>query len=234
MRLPLLLLAACATTTSAEPHGDEGPIVLELFTSQGCSSCPPAEAYLNRLAHAGQLGGRPIAPLQFHVDYWNNLGWADPYSSSAWTDRQSAYAHALGDDQVYTPELVIAGGAGVVGSQVSRVERAVAAAPKLALLTASATWDKTRVAITATAPAGADVWVAIYEDGTKTKVVRGENQGETLASDRVVRELRKIASAGATSTQTIQLDGTWAPGGAVVFAQRGDRRIVASRLLAIR
>jgi hypothetical protein len=230
MRLPLLLLAACATTTSAEPRGDEGPVVLELFTSQGCSSCPPAEAYLNKLAHAGQLGGRPIAALQFHVDYWNSLGWADPYSSSAWTDRQSAYAHALGDDRVYTPELVVAGGAGMVGSQVSRVERAVAAAPKLALLTASATWDKKQVSITATAIDGAELWVAIYEDGTKTKVTRGENGGEMLPADRVVRELRRITSGSVA----IPLDGTWTAGGAVVFAQRADRRIVASRLLVAR
>ena len=230
MRLPFLLLAACATTTSAEPRSDEGPIVLELFTSQGCSSCPSAEAYLNRLAHAGQLGGRPIAPLQFHVDYWNGLGWADPYSSSVWTDRQSAYAHALGDSQVYTPELVVAGGAGMVGSQVSRVERAVAAAPKLALLPATASWAKNQVTITATPVDGAELWVAIYQDGTKTKVTRGENEGETLAADRVVRELRRITSG----PLTIPLDGTWMPGGAVVFAQRADRRIVASRLLVAR
>jgi hypothetical protein len=234
MRLPLLLLAACATATSAEPRADEGPVVIELFTSQGCSSCPSADAYINKLAHTGQLGGRTLAPLTFHVDYWNGLGWADPFSSPAWTERQQQYAHSLGDASVYTPELVVAGGAGMVGSQVSRVERAVAAAPKQAHVVANAAWDGKKVTITATAPDGADVWVAIWEDGTHTKVLRGENQGETLASDRVVRELRRVAVAGKDGSVTVALDGSWTPGGAVAFAQRGDRRIVGAKLLAAR
>ncbi len=231
MRLPLLFLAACATT-SAEPRTDDGPIVLELFTSQGCSSCPPAEAYANKLARAGQLGGRAVVPLQFHVDYWNSLGWADPFSSPAWTDRQQAYARALGDDRVYTPELVVAGGASMVGSQVSRVERAVAAAPRQMSIAANATWARDQVTVNATAPEGADVWVAIWQDATSTKVARGENEGETLPADRVVRELRKIASAGHTATVTIALGSGWPAGGAVAFAQRpGDRRIIGARML---
>jgi hypothetical protein len=233
MRLPLLFLAACATT-SAEPRTDEGPIVIELFTSQGCSSCPPADAYINKLAHAGQLGGRALAPLTFHVDYWNDLGWADPYSSPVWTERQQGYARSLGDDRVYTPELVVAGGAGMVGSQVSRVERAVAAAPRQAQLAADARWQAAQVIVSATAPDDADVFVAIWQDGTHTKVLRGENQGETLPSDRVVRKLERVAAAGKRGEVTITLDGAWKPGGAVAFAQRGDRRIVGAKLLPIR
>jgi len=135
---------------------------------------------------------------------------------------------------VYTPELVVAGGAGMVGSQVSRVERAIAAAPKQTQVQASATWDGKKVTIQATAPDGADVWVAIWEDGTRTKVLRGENQGETLASERVVRKLERVATAGKAGSVTLALEGAWTPGGAVVFAQRGDRRIVGAKLLAIR
>jgi hypothetical protein len=229
MRIALLSLLACA----APAHADEGPIVIELFTSQGCSSCPSADAYVGKLAHAGSLGGRPLAPLTFHVDYWNELGWADPFSSPEWTARQQAYARALGDSSVYTPELVVAGGAGMVGSQVSKVERAVAAAPKQLLVAASATWEPNKVTITATAPDGADAWVAIYQQPTTTKVTRGENSGETLASERVVRELRRIAPAGKTATVAIALDGSWKPGGAVVLAQRGDRHIIGARLLPV-
>jgi hypothetical protein len=234
MRLPFLFLAACATATSAEPRSDEGPVVIELFTSQGCSSCPPADAYINQLAKAGQLGGRALAPLTFHVDYWNDLGWADPFSTPAWTDRQQAYARSLGDAQVYTPELVVAGGAGMVGSQVSKVERAIAAAPKQTRVVASAAWQPKQVTVTATAPDGADVWVAIWQDGTRTKVLRGENQGETLPSERVVRELRRVAAPGKDGSVTIALDGSWIAGGAVAFAQRGDRKIVGATLLGRR
>jgi hypothetical protein len=229
MRLALLSLLACTTTV----HADEGPVVIELFTSQGCSSCPSADAYVNKLAKDGKLGGRQLAPLVFHVDYWNDLGWPDPFSSPAWTERQHAYARSLGDRSVYTPELVVAGGAGMVGSQVSSVERAVAAAPNQKLVAASATWEPKQVTITATAPDGAEAWVAIYQDGTKTKVTRGENSGETLAGDRVVRELRRIAPPGKTATVTIALDGSWVPGGAVVLAQRGDRHIIGARLLPV-
>src|SRR5262249_40010174 len=122
MRAPALLigLIACSSAES-EPRpastGPEGPLVLELFTSQGCSSCPPADRLLARCAKAGEHAGRALAPLSFHVDYWNDLGWADPFSLPAWTARQQAYSRALGDDRVYTPELVVGGATGLVGSQ---------------------------------------------------------------------------------------------------------------------
>jgi hypothetical protein len=227
--LALPVLAACATA-SGEAR-DDGPLVIELFTSQGCSSCPPADALLGKLARAGSLGGRPLAPLAFHVDYWNDLGWADPFSLPAWTERQQAYARSLGDDRVYTPELVVAGAAGMVGSQQLRVERAITAAPRQTAIVASADWQPARVTVTANAPADADVWVAIWEDGTRTKIERGENRGETLAGDRVVRRLERVATAGKAGTVTVALEGTWRAGGAVVFAQRADRHIVGARLL---
>ena len=107
--LCLGLLVACtradgeprptAVEPSRGPAAAEGPLVLELFTSQGCSSCPPADELLARLARAGSLGDRPLAPLSFHVDYWNDLGWADPYSSPAWTERQRQYSRAISDDR---------------------------------------------------------------------------------------------------------------------------------------
>src|SRR5262249_31890086 len=93
---------ACARAES-EPRAagtTEGPLVLELFTSQGCSSCPPADRLLSKLSSAGALGDRAVAPLSFHVDYWNDGGWADPYSLPAWTERQRQYARALADNRV--------------------------------------------------------------------------------------------------------------------------------------
>src|SRR5689334_21818950 len=108
--LCVLASSACARA-DGEPRatGPEGPVVLELFTSQGCSSCPPADALLSKLASSGSLAGRSLAPLAFHVDYWNDLGWADPFSLPAWTERQHQYARVLKDDRVYTPELVVGG-----------------------------------------------------------------------------------------------------------------------------
>jgi len=212
-------------------NATEGPLVLELFTSQGCSSCPPADQLLSKLASAGSLADRPVAPLTFHVDYWNDLGWADPYSLPAWTERQHQYSRAIGDDRVYTPELVVGGASGVIGSDLAAVTRAIQRAPRPALLPATASWSKDTLTVTATAPGDADVWVAVWEDGTTTKVTRGENSGETLGSDRVVRRLERIAGAGQKASAAVKLDPKWHAAGAIAFAQRADRRIIASALL---
>ena len=229
--LGLPLGCARAEGDSRLPNAAEGPLVLELFTSQGCSSCPPADQLLSKLASAGTLADRAVAPLSFHVDYWNDLGWADPYSLPAWTERQHQYSRAIGDDRVYTPELVIGGASGVIGSDRAAVTRAIQHAPRPALLAATATWSKDTLTIAATAPGDADVWVAVWEDGTSTKVTRGENSGETLGSDRVVRRLERVASPGQRSSATVKIDPKWHAAGAVAFAQRADRRITASALL---
>jgi hypothetical protein len=210
-----------------------GPVVIELFTSQGCSSCPPAEQLLAKLASTGSIGDRQLAPLAFHVDYWNDLGWADPYSLPAWTARQHQYSRTLGDDRVYTPELVVGGAAGVVGSNQVAVMAAIQRAARPALLPATATWARDVVTITTTAPAGAEVWVAVWEDGAPNKVARGENSGETMRGDRVVRRLERVALAGTQASATIKLDPAWRVGGAVAFAHGADRRIVASALLPV-
>jgi hypothetical protein len=230
MRSLLIATLIGCGTSAAEPKHDDAPVVIELFTSQGCSSCPPADKLLDKIAKAGELAGRQVAPLAFHVDYWNDLGWTDPYSSPAWTDRQRAYARALGDDRVYTPELVVAGASGMVGSHGDRVARAIAAAPRQQAIAATASWQGDRVTVTATAPAGADVWVAVWEDGTRTAVPTGENSGTTLLADRVVRSLVKVATAGRDGTATIELRG-WRAGGAVAFAQRNDRAIIGATVL---
>jgi hypothetical protein len=215
----------------APSRGAEGPVIVELFTSQGCSSCPPADRYLASLAKAGQVAGRAIAPLSFHVDYWNDLGWADPYSQAAWTERQRQYARALGDDRVYTPEIVVGGAAGMVGSHAQKVAGAIGAAPRPALLAASAAWDQAQLEVTATAPADADVLVAVWEEARTIAVTRGENAGEKLTNYRVVRRLERVAAAGQRGTARIALDPAWKGTGAVAFAQRADQRIVASTLL---
>jgi hypothetical protein len=228
--LALLALTSCATAHGETPKA-EGPIVLELFTSQGCSSCPPADRLLGKLAEAGEVGSRKVIPLSFHVDYWNDLGWKDPYSLPAWTERQSQYSRALGDDRVYTPELVVGGAAGMVGSNATNVMSAIEKASRPTLLGASATWSKDSVEITTTAPAGADVLVAVFEDAKSNKVPRGENSGTTSVHRHVVRKLERVAVAGKQGTVKISLDPAWSSVGAVVFAQRADKKIVATALV---
>jgi hypothetical protein len=224
--LSLLLLAACGHAEAQPRTGPHGPLILELFTSQGCSSCPPADQLLAKLAK-----DPGVEPLSFHVDYWNDLGWNDPYSLPAWTERQQTYARALGDTRVYTPELVVGGAAGMVGSNVTQISAAIAKAQRPALLAASASWSKNAVEITTSAPAGADVLVAIYETGRTNKVPRGENSGTTSAHKNVVRRLERVAAAGKQGTVKIAIDSTWSAVGAVVFAQRPDKKIVASALV---
>ncbi len=242
--LPALLgslaLGACSyadagpETSPAAPiwaSAGEAPLVVELFTSQGCSSCPPADRLLARIARDGGTNGRAVIPLSFHVDYWNDLGWADPFSLPAWTERQHQYSDALGDNRVYTPELVVAGATGLVGSQAANVERAIADAAPQRPVTASARWAPDKVVVTATAPADADIVVAVWEHDTRTEVPRGENAGETLGSARVVRRLDRVAAAGQTGSVTVAVDPAWHDVGAVAFAQRRDRRITGATLL---
>lgn len=228
--------AACATAAS-EPspaaRAATGPIVLELFTSQGCSSCPPADRLLSRWIGAGRIGDRAVVPLSFHVDYWDDLGWADPWAQPAWSERQRAYAR--GDDgRVYTPQLVVGGREDVVGSNAAGVHRLVAAAPAPALLAAEATWKPAALDVVVTAPAAADVWLAVYEDGLRAEVTRGENAGQELRGEHVVRRLERVTTAGQRGALTVALDPRWRHLGAVLFAQATDRTVVASRALAPR
>ena len=166
-------------------------VVVELYTSQGCSSCPPADALL------GDLAGRPdVIALGFHVDYWDYIGWKDPYASADHTRRQRSYQKVLGTRYVYTPQMVIDGHSHVLGSSRRKVEQAIdkaAADPKRVPLRLE-TGNGGRVVIPAGhAPAGgADVWLAVFDLEHETDVLRGENHGRQLKNYQVVREFRRI------------------------------------------
>jgi len=197
--------------------GAQGPVVVELFTSQGCSSCPPADRLLSRLKRDPRLAGAVI-PLAFHVDYWNHLGWSDPFSSSRWSQRQTDYAHAFRSNRVYTPQLVVNGHTECVGSEESEVMRRIrdALAAEPAGVVSLAAPEVTAVSGAAAAPpapgagsgagarvtvtarllrpvpgSGVDVWVALTESGLTTAVGAGENASATLRNDQVVRLLVK-------------------------------------------
>jgi hypothetical protein len=207
------LTAPAATDRRA---GAGGIHILELFTSQGCSSCPPADSLLAELSQEDN-----VIPLSFHVDYWNYLGWADPFSQAAWSERQQAYASHLGGRGVYTPQLVIDGRVGMVGSNRRDVERSLAAADATTptVLTATATWTSTNVRIDVTAPVDAAVWVALYDRSTRVDVPRGENAGTTLQTTNPVRALQRIAKPNQQVHAEIAVPTSCVHCSAVAFAQ---------------
>ncbi len=190
---PLMFaMAAVAGDQPVPASVSDQPVVVELFTSQGCNSCPPAEALLGELAKR-----RDVLPLAFHVDYWDYIGWKDPFGSPDATDRQERYSHALGLNMVYTPQMVIDGARDAVGSDQAAVTTAIAAAavePKLKLVVLRDDQGKYKVDIPAGDPGKepATVWLALFDHAHKTDVQRGENAGQTLVEFNVVREWHKI------------------------------------------
>lgn len=199
---PPTMRAREASGQAAAPAAT-GPVVLELFTSQGCSSCPPADRLL------GELGQRDdVIALSFHVDYWNDLGWQDPFSSPRWSSRQQAYGDALRSG-LYTPQVVVQGRQHMVGSKENAVRQALAAQaaqPRVRLhASASRQGNQVKVAIDRDARDLLAV-VALYENGHRTRVMAGENRSRTLHNQYVVRQL---AYAEKSDTVTIDIDPGW-------------------------
>ena len=192
-------MTSCNDTTARSETADRaaagaGPFaVVELFTSEGCSSCPPADRVLADVAADARERGRRVFPLSFHVDYWDRLGWKDPYGDAAHSQRQSRYASAFEARQVYTPQMIVNGTAEFLGSDRERataeIERAMAREPA-SELTLRASRDGRAVSVgysVTPAPGQAVVNVALVERGLISKVGRGENSGRTLAHENVVR-----------------------------------------------
>ena len=192
-----------ATVASAAPAARSEPVaVVELFSSEGCSSCPPAEQLLGELAAAAKQSGRRILTLEFHVDYWNHLGYVDPFSAPAYSKRQQQYARALGASGLYTPQMIVNGTDEFVGSDRARATNALDAAlarpatVRVTLRTAPlASGTRVSYQISA-APSGAQVHVALVESGLVSHVRGGENDGRTLAHTSVVRQFVTMPIAG--------------------------------------
>jgi hypothetical protein len=186
------------TSASRAATPPSGPIVVELFTSEGCSSCPPADALLSKLHQSGTAEGAEVLILGEHVDYWNHLGWADRFSSAGFTQRQGEYARRFDLDSSYTPQMVIDGHAELVGNDERGVRRQLALAAHSAKpAQVKLGWsgdNQLQVDIHSTVQGNERVLLAITEDGLSTQVGNGENGGRTLRHSGVVRELREIGS----------------------------------------
>src|SRR5215831_10833782 len=229
-------------------NGSPQPVVVELFTSEGCSSCPPADALLKELSDKQSLEGIQVLALEEHVDYWNHLGWADPFSSSEFSQRQSGYAEHLGRGGVYTPQMIVDGESEFVGSRglTAREEiRKAAATPKLEVAV-KAVPEKSAVEVSVNNPSGislkngAELWLAVTQKNLQSNVKAGENSGETLKHAPLVRSLQKIRTlrepAGYTGQVELSLDPNWKKDdlAAVVFlAEPSSRRIIGAATIPL-
>jgi hypothetical protein len=215
----LLSLTLCAVSAMAAGNT---PVLVELFTSEGCSSCPPADELLAKLNAVQPIPGVDIIVLSEHVDYWNQLGWKDPYSAELFSDRQRRYATVLRSDDVYTPEAVIDGRTGVVGSNSGQVLSAIREAGKETKtpLTLSAQRDGNQVKVKVEQTGQSDVWVALVEASATSRVMHGENGGRTLQHVGVVRSLQHLKDGAGR----IIIDPAWGAKGLRVVAFAQDKR----------
>jgi len=186
-----VLMIATGGPVAAERPAE--PVVVELFTSQGCSSCPPADGILAELAERPDL-----VALSLHVDYWDYIGWKDPFGSPLNTERQRRYAGELGLRYVFTPQMVVDGEISVVGSDRAAVDDAIEAAKNHPKPVQVAFSDKDGGQIIVSdgvaPPGGAAVWIAVYDERQETAVKRGENAGRELSNANVVRRLERIGT----------------------------------------
>lgn len=207
---------------AAGPHA---PVVVELFTSEGCSSCPPADRLLIELQKQSRADAEIIV-LSEHVDYWDQLGWKDPFSARQFSDRQSEYARLQMSDEVYTPQMVVDGHLGFTGSDVHRAAKEILNSAKdqkvgVKIEELDSAAGSTRLRISAEDTKSSELLLAVTEDGLQTQVKRGENGGHILAHTGVVRWMKAVGKfdkkASAMET-TVAIDPAW---------KRENLRIVA-------
>ena len=205
----------------------ERPVVVELFTSQGCSSCPPADAYLIELSK----GRRDVLPLAFHVTYWDQLGWKDPFSLPSATERQSQYGRRFGDGS-YTPQIVVDGAAGMVGSHRSAVASAIERAKRESVTAAAVSVTRNGKLVSIEVGSGTGngrVLLIGFDREHTTPIGRGENGGRTLTEANIVRSIRPV---GQWSGSTLKISEQFPEGQdvAVVLEAPNGQVIGASRL----
>ncbi len=199
--------------TTAQPHA----VLVELFTSEGCSSCPPADALLRELNGTSTSSGQLIVGISEHVTYWNNLGWTDPFSASVYTDRQNSYGSRFHLDSVYTPQMVVNGEQQVLGNDRNAVLHAVRETDhpgQLAVHILSTAVDGNSLVVTyaihGSAPGhSADLFAVLTDDVAHSSVLRGENSGHHLAHVSVARGITRIAlvkDAATENTARLPLD----------------------------
>ena len=219
MKKRVMALAMVAGLGSGARAQDAPRVVLvELFTSEGCSSCPPADALLKRLNVLKGVTGQTIVGISEHVTYWNQGGWEDPFSAEVYTNRQRAYAERFGLDSVYTPQMVVNGQQQIVGGETQEVVRAVNLDAKqdakqgnpVQLRIETATVGEKKIAVSfkvgGAVPGRAEVWAVVTDDVGRSSVLRGENGGRTLEHVSVARGMTKVGKVVSERATTVTLD----------------------------
>jgi hypothetical protein len=247
----LAVAAVLSVPARGVAAGQKTPVLIELFTSEGCSSCPPADTFLQRLADTQPLEGVQVIALGHHVTYWDHQGWKDRFSALQFTGRQEQYGSALRVESIYTPQMIVDGRFQFVGSDTKAGRDALdrAAAMRhgdLTITVEASAANKLAVSVNAmglpmlSGKNRADIMLAITEDGLRSNVRAGENNGRTLVHAAVVRRLTTIGEASgqdASARSTVALDREWQRANlkAVAFVQeRSTRHILASGVAAIR
>ncbi len=232
MRLLLLSPFVALMAVSPLPALAEGnPVVVELYTSQGCSSRPPADEMLRALQ-----GREDVLPLALHVDYWDYIGWKDTFGQRAFADRQRAYAQVAGATTIYTPQMIIGGMDHVVGARQGALDNAIAAhAAKAAMVTMSLKKQGGGVKVTASAladlPHGAWVQLVRVLPTAQVEIKRGENRGRTLDYSSVVTELDRVAVWDGNADLSLTVDTHGSEAVAVIIQEPGPGRVLAAAML---
>jgi len=244
--LLLTIVVALWMFASGPPSREAAsPVLVELFTSEGCSSCPPADALLQQLDGTQPVTGAQLIVLSEHVDYWNRIGWTDPYSSHFFSERQSAYGNRFGLSSVYTPQMVVDGQTEFVGNDPRLASKAVEKAlalPKVAVRISDISLDAAKMlqahVDTDALPESlkvhkADVYLVVALNHAESQVLRGENSGRRLTHVGVVQSLTKIGSieSGKTFSQDVhmRLDSRTDPANLRIIAfiqQPGQRQVL--------
>jgi len=233
MRVLLFFVALGVSTIAC---GQEGFALIELFTSQGCSSCPPADKNLMSILNRAKQDNIAVYGLSFHVDYWNYIGWKDPYSSKKFSERQRNYAEVMGSQRVYTPQMVVNGSVEFVGSNMGKAEAAVQSAlrekPEYRLslkerkITGSTSLSVTY--ISNREPQGEQLNIAMVEREVSNYVKNGENHGRTLSHNNVVKAFETISfkKEGSFKIDLSQVNTNEAS--LIIYVQDNRQKIVAA------
>src|SRR5437660_3824008 len=221
-------LSVCAIIAVIRPAHADPRAVVELFTSQGCSSCPPADKLLGELAKDPN-----VIALSLPIDYWDYLGWKDTLADKRFTARQKAYSHMRGDREVYTPQVVINGKIHAVGSDRESIERAIEqTAHEAGVMSVPVSVNVTRgqlnvsVASVPSAPSRGEIWLWSVTRAVPIAIGRGENHGREITYHNVVRNWLKVGDwSGKAASWSIPIENVMRDGvdGAIVYVQDGDR-----------
>jgi len=209
----------------------ENPVVVELFTSQGCSSCPPADRLLSRIAD-----NEGVVALALHVDYWDYLGWKDEFAMPAFSDRQRLYARAWHERSVYTPQMVVQGVSYMVGSRGDEIQRQIMQAKgnaEVVALSASNQGAGIRIELVpmGAEPLEADIFLVRYTSGETVMIERGENAGKTIDYVNVVRDWQSLGRWDGKGPAVVNVATAEAGDYVVIIQAPGPGLIYAAALL---